>query len=241
MKKFDYENMWYSGSQEEWLERGPAKHHHRKRVKYILEKISGFGFKRPKILDAGCGDGTITKYLAQIKGARVYGVDYNPLRIKRAKKMLPHCNFVVGDLLKLPFKNNYFDVSLSHHVLEHVKQDVKAIEELVRVTKKGGFIIIGVPNEGDIICTIRNKIIQRKIVKATDHVNFYTIKSFSKKISEVERARIVEVKGVGGCIIPHHGGHLLFARFKIFDDFFHAIAQVAPRLSNSLFFVIQKG
>ena len=49
---------------------------------------------------------------------------------------------------KLPFPDDYFDLVLSHEVLEHVQDDQQAINEILRVLKPGGRLILFVPNRG---------------------------------------------------------------------------------------------
>ncbi|MFH1056956.1 MAG: class I SAM-dependent methyltransferase [Candidatus Micrarchaeota archaeon] len=235
----DYSNPWYSGSQEAWLEAGPARHHHKKRVEYLVSAIRRLGFAKPKILDAGCGDGAMTKYLVGIPGASVTGVDYNPKRIKRAKKLVPKASFRTGNLYHLPFKNNSFDIVLIHHVLEHVKEDERVLRELHRVAKPNGILIVGVPNEGEFIAQIRDKVVQRKILDATDHENFYTITSLSGKVGK-SGFEVIETKGIGGVVIPHHGAHMLLIQVKVFYELLHTLAQVFPAFSDSLFVIARK-
>ena len=52
---------------------------------------------------------------------------------------------VKADICDLPFKENQFDVILCNHVLEHIPDDKKAMEELYRVLKPGGWAILQVP------------------------------------------------------------------------------------------------
>ncbi len=54
---------------------------------------------------------------------------------------------VKADILDLPFKDNSFDVVLCNHVLEHIANDKKAMQELYRVLKPGGFGIFQVPQD----------------------------------------------------------------------------------------------
>jgi len=238
--KLDYSNPWYSSSQESWLETGPARHHNKKRVSYLLSAIERLCPKNPKILDAGCGDGVLTKYFVRIPGARVVGVDYNPLRLKRARKNVPNAAFKAGDLLDLPFKSNSFDVVVAHHVLEHIKDEVTVLRELSRVVKRKGIIIIGVPNEGSFIAKIRDRVVQRKILETTDHVNFYDVTSLRRKIEGVRGLKVAETKAVGGILVPHHGAHMIMIKFRPFYELLHALAQISPEFADSLFVVARK-
>src|SRR5690606_9088266 len=52
---------------------------------------------------------------------------------------------VIADLLDLPFADEPFDVVFCNHVLEHIEDDRKAMSELFRVLKKGGWGIVQVP------------------------------------------------------------------------------------------------
>lgn len=58
-------------------------------------------------------------------------------------------NFILADirldLIDIDFENNYFDVIICCHVLEHIKYDQKAIHELFRVLKQKGITILQVP------------------------------------------------------------------------------------------------
>lgn len=54
---------------------------------------------------------------------------------------------VKADILNLPFKDNQFDVILCNHVLEHIADDKKAMQELYRVLKPGGFGVFQVPQD----------------------------------------------------------------------------------------------
>ena len=129
---------------------------------------------RPVILDAGCGDGVNLILLNNFKGADVYGMDYNPLRTTRAKTQLQDLSIFRGDLLVLPFKEQTFDVILLNQVLEHISDDGIVLQELNKVIKRDGLLIVGVPNEGCFLGRLRNNIIQRSILRTTDHVHFYT-------------------------------------------------------------------
>lgn len=100
-----------------------------------------------KLLDIGCSYGYYTRFYLN-KCKEVYGIDPNEDLIKIAKKRYPRIKFKIGDAEKIPFKDDYFDVILLSDVLEHVNDEEKAINEVYRVLKNNGVIIITVPHKG---------------------------------------------------------------------------------------------
>ena len=62
-----------------------------------------------------------------------------------------------GDILKTNFPDNYFDIIICNHVLEHIKDDKTAIKEIYRITKKKGMAILMVPIDYDLDKTIEEE------------------------------------------------------------------------------------
>jgi ubiquinone/menaquinone biosynthesis C-methylase UbiE len=99
------------------------------------------------ILDAGCGTGVFTlDFLAA--GALVVGLDISgPMLSAAAKKAKGHRFVAVqGDMLALPFVDDFFDKSASVTALEFIEDGRRAIAELFRVTRPGGLVIVGTLN-----------------------------------------------------------------------------------------------
>lgn len=98
---------------------------------------------RLKILDAGCGTGLLAKKLEKI--GSVVAVDYQSEAYKFAKKR--KVNVIQASIINLPFKNNTFDLITCIDVIYHqsIKDDNLAFNELYRVLKKNGLLIIRVP------------------------------------------------------------------------------------------------
>ena len=92
---------------------------------------------------------------------------------------------IKADICNLPFDNNSFDVVLCNHVLEHIPDDKKAMQELYRIMKPGGWGIFQVPQdlgrattfEDD---TITDKKERAKIFGQYDHVRIYGMDYFEK-------------------------------------------------------------
>lgn len=98
--------------------------------------------KNAKILDAGCGPGAMLPMLQ--KYGDVIGVDISDEALKHAKK---RGKVIKGDVTNLDFKDNTFDVVLCMDVLYHmwVKDEMEALNELHRVLKKDGILLLREP------------------------------------------------------------------------------------------------
>lgn len=104
--------------------------------------------KDKKVLDIACGTGFGSKIL-QEKGARgVFGVDLSKKAIDFAseKYVGNGLEFMIGNVLKIDFPDDLFDVIVSFETIEHVKQHEKVLSELRRVLKPSGLLIISSPN-----------------------------------------------------------------------------------------------
>ena len=99
-----------------------------------------------RVLDVGCGPGTISADLAAlVPQGEVVAIDSGTEAIEKAKNVafergLSNLHFEVGDANKLRFEAETFDVVHSHQVLQHLSEPVHALQEWKRVTKKGGIV-----------------------------------------------------------------------------------------------------
>jgi len=136
------------------------------------------------VLDAGCGDGINLLGLRGLMTAerlpmRLFAIDYNPLRLARARGVEPRAWLQQASLYRLPFADATFDTVLCNHVLEHVPDMTAALSELFRVLRPGGLLIVGVPNEGCLMARARNRFVQPWIGRTTDHVHFFTAQTLT--------------------------------------------------------------
>lgn len=128
--------------------------------------------KGAHILDVGCGGGRDAKFFIK-KGFKVTGIDMSSVLINIAKKEVPKANFKVKDILKLDFPVNSFDAIWGEAVILHLKRkDVsKAIKNLYKVLKPGGFLYLSV-KKGKGEAYVKEKL-------SGGHERFYTY--FTKK------------------------------------------------------------
>lgn len=92
---------------------------------------------------------------------------------------------VKADICNLPFEDNQYDVILCNHVLEHIPDDTKAMQELYRVLKLGGMAILQIPQDLSRSTTFSDDTIvdkkeRSKIFGQYDHVRIYGRDYFDK-------------------------------------------------------------
>jgi SAM-dependent methyltransferase len=102
--------------------------------------------KRRNILVAGCGLGTEAMDIRRNLGVPVTGVDIDQQWEQNFGKELEHFTLMPGSVLDLPFSGGSFDVIFYHHVIEHVADPARSLDELFRVLNPGGLIYVGAPN-----------------------------------------------------------------------------------------------
>jgi ubiquinone/menaquinone biosynthesis C-methylase UbiE len=109
-----------------------------------------------RLLDLGCGGGRHA-FEAMRRGARVVALDYSAAELKDVGAVSAAmvqagevtdavwAGVVNGDALDIPFPDASFDRIITSEVLEHIWDDERAIEELVRVLRPGGRLAVTVP------------------------------------------------------------------------------------------------
>jgi SAM-dependent methyltransferase len=97
-----------------------------------------------RILDVGCGPGTITADLAdRVPRGRVTGIDAAAEIVEQAGELAgqrANLDFATADIYALDYPEDTFDVVHAHQVLQHLGDPVAALREMGRVTKPGGLV-----------------------------------------------------------------------------------------------------
>jgi SAM-dependent methyltransferase len=99
------------------------------------------------VLDIGCGDGTAAATAAPfLAGHRIVGVDWSQDALGRARTRLPYT--VRGELTDggLPFRSDTADAVLLSEVIEHLVDPDSALDEIRRVLRPGGHLMLSTPN-----------------------------------------------------------------------------------------------
>ena len=100
---------------------------------------------RQRILDVGCGDGSASGGWLAGRCAGYVGVDVSPAAVEAARARGLDAR-VIEDAGTLPFEDASFDGVLCTEVLEHLFDPLGALEEIRRVLRPGGRVVMTVPN-----------------------------------------------------------------------------------------------
>lgn len=114
-----------------------------RRIDEILKKI-GNNLNENKILELGCGTGVFTSEFIK-KGMPLISFDISYELLKSAQDKGRVNKILVGDVESIPFGDETFDFIIGISILHHLDID-RALEEIKRVLKKGGKIILSEPN-----------------------------------------------------------------------------------------------
>jgi ubiquinone/menaquinone biosynthesis C-methylase UbiE len=105
-----------------------------------------------RVLDVGCGPGTITVGLAAaVASGEVVGIDREDRPLEQARALaaergVGNARFELADLHALPFSDGSFDAAFLHGVLEHVPDPVAALRAITRVVRPGGVVAARSPD-----------------------------------------------------------------------------------------------
>lgn len=136
-----------------------------------------------RILDAGCGMGTFT-IEGRKRGAKVIGIDYALTALTVAKSLgrwilkTEHLPLLQGSVYALPFANGYFDKIIAADVVEHLtpKEFDLFVQEVERVLKPGGYVVIRTPNPVNIITAMAEE-----IERASENYSLFPLSSHTLK------------------------------------------------------------
>lgn len=106
--------------------------------------------EHPKVLDVGCGDARLYDEYLYNKGCCITGIDISEEQIKRARKNLPACNFIVQNFLDSTpnYKNLFSGVICMYALFNFIEDDQpKAIQRIYDFLKPGGVALLNVRTE----------------------------------------------------------------------------------------------
>ena len=113
-----------------------------------------------EILEIGAGSaGAMRTFLAAHPGARAVAMELSPSSLRAASRGgVPSLRAVAGTALQLPFRDRSLDAVAAFEVVEHLPDVALALDEMLRVVKRPGHIIIGLPNHASLWTPLEDRL-----------------------------------------------------------------------------------
>lgn len=163
----------------EWKTWSKAKKKHYEQFIHWTEPFSPSYFKGKKVLDAGCGTGNHSSYMADW-GAETYAIDLGEaITVAYENKNIfkPNIHYIQADINNPPFQENYFDFIYSQGVLHHLPNPKKGFKALLPTLKKEGIILLRMYNQEENFFMIY--IIEKGLKRLLQFCSFTFIRSIS--------------------------------------------------------------
>lgn len=103
-----------------------------------------YGRRGSRFLEVGSGMGHLTGQLEDT--FETFGCDINHWAVKKSKEVVNKSHLQTASAQELPFTSHSFNVVIIKHIVEHLPDPQKAIQEIARVTEPGGTLILATPN-----------------------------------------------------------------------------------------------
>ena len=155
----------------------------------VLNTIKNNGVVNPRILDIGCGNGSLS-YLIAKQGYEVLGVEDSPSGVATANKNFPQCNFIQANVYDLPYDElgGNFDVVISAEVIEHLLYPRELIKSAKKCLKPNGTLILTTPYHGylkNLMLALTGKMDNHFTVTWDGgHIKFFSVKTLQLLLQE---------------------------------------------------------
>jgi len=187
------ENLWGEHIHLGFYEKPRIKKDFRKaKVDFVHELVHWSGLnKLPKgsrVLDVGCGIGGSSRILSDYYGFDVIGISISQEQIKRANELTANkdfCRFDVMNALDLKFEKGSFDGVWSVEAGPHILDKQTYADEMLRVLRPGGVLVVADWNQRDSIMyplNLLEKFIMNQLLIQWTHPEFSSIEGFTNNL-----------------------------------------------------------
>jgi len=151
--------------------------------------------KGKSVLEIGVGNGKTLKSIIRMSPESVIAIDISSEAVKIARKLFPNgVEIMESDVLDMPFKENEFDIIVCYYILNNLleKERKKAMNELFRVTKKGGKVLFEDLAVGDFRQERKMERVEKNTIKKGDGLicHYFTINELNKLFKKFSGKRL---------------------------------------------------
>jgi SAM-dependent methyltransferase len=108
-----------------------------------------YGKHGARLLEVGSGMGHLVGDLSHT--FKSFGMDLNHWAVKQSKAAAESASLQTASAQELPYQDGAFNLVIIKHIVEHLPDPAKAINEIGRITEKGGILILATPNLGSLL------------------------------------------------------------------------------------------
>ncbi|MCX7919882.1 MAG: class I SAM-dependent methyltransferase [bacterium] len=173
------------------------------RIQKYAKMVIPYLKKGAEILDIGCYTARLYDFLPKSNQIEYWGVDFDEQALSIAKQKGIHVQFVRFDTDPIPLQKQ-FDIIVAGEVLEHLINPANLMEQMQRLLKSDGIVLISLPNE----CTLYHRImcligsgVDSQAFQLYKHLHLPTIKQSEQFISKyfniIKKAYFVNPGGKG--------------------------------------------
>ncbi len=168
--------------------------------RHILYFVDKYLYGKNKVLDVGCGSGTLCLYIAN-KKKNILGIDISKKAIQtciessKTLNLTEYTSFKAIDFPKQSI-NGKFDLVILTEVIEHIKDDKLALKSIYKLLNKNGILIISTPSVNALLHKIGYA---KQFDKRVGHLRRYSTEGLVKMCKE-SGFKIIETKKIEGVL-----------------------------------------
>jgi 2-polyprenyl-3-methyl-5-hydroxy-6-metoxy-1,4-benzoquinol methylase len=204
------------------------------RIKVMLKIVNCLELANKNILDIGCNDGTFLS-LTKNRNNNFYGLDASDWAVSQSKKKgFDIRQFFFDDKTKLPFEEDFFDLIIAGEIIEHIYDTDFFLEEIRRVLKTNGKLLISTPNTASLGRRLLllfgiNPLIELSPdePESVGHIRYFTFKTL-RKLLRKHKFKIASSQS--DCINFSNNGKIKSA----------LLAKLYPKFGASIIFLAEK-
>ena len=209
----------------------------------ISKSLDMSEIKNLKILEIGCGNGEIIEYFRK-NDNEVFAIDvYDQICNSINKEKI---NFKLVDSAQIPFHDKYFDIIISNHVVEHIKDQRTHLKEIRRCLKDSGMCYFATPNRNffiephyriPFIHYLPNKLFYKILKSVNKYEEDLYLLSYNRMKKLFNSADLKYIEYTSFVLKRPDSYNLEFKYFKFFPLFLLNILQI---ISPTNIFVLKK-